>query len=255
MLTCHGCISLLVVPDVDLDKGPTFVEKNKAVTLPKCHATGSPTPEVKWSKVGGSLPAQSEVEDGQLKIVNATKQDAGLYKCEATNSVGSDEAETSVVLIEFVKPPEVLNTTLGADERIKCCVTTKPELQSVKWVKSKRELTALTDGTLELTNVQEVDGGKYVCNVLVGKLTFVAEMKLHIVRKYRDKLRWPVSDEKAFKQHINACVYSSSHWVVLLSGACMAEYWIRVIPSIYFCLQDGVMQQVQQEYMIMTCDR
>ena len=118
-----------MVPEVDLDAGPTFVEENTTITLPKCHVTGSPTPEVKWSKVGGSLTAQIAVEDGQLKIVNATKQDAGLYKCEATNSVGSDEAETSVEVIEFVKPPEVLNTTKGAGERVKCRVTTKSELQ------------------------------------------------------------------------------------------------------------------------------
>ena len=105
--------SVLADPRIDLEKGPTFVEENTTVTLPKCHVTGSPTPQVKWSKVGGRLPALSEVEDGQLKIFNATKQDAGQYKCEATNSVGSDDAETSVEVVEFVKPPEVLNTAEG----------------------------------------------------------------------------------------------------------------------------------------------
>ena len=214
-----------MVPEVDLDAGPTFVEENTTITLPKCHVTGSPTPEVKWSKVGGSLTAQIAVEDGQLKIVNATKQDAGLYKCEATNSVGSDEAETSVEVIEFVKPPEVLNTTKGAGERVKCRVTTKSELQTVKWTKSKREMPVLTDGTLKLTNIQEVDAGRYVCNVSVGKLTFVAEMQLKILRKYRDKLRWPVSEDKAFKQRIDACVYltfvAEMRLNMRLGGPCM----------------------------------
>ena len=179
------CISVLAAPRVELEKGPTFVEENTTVTLPKCHVTGSPTPEVKWSKVGGSLPAHSEVEDGQMKIVNATKQDAGLYKCEATNSVGSDEAETSVEVVEFVKPQEILNTTSGEDERVKCHVTTKSELQTIKWTKLNSEVPSLTDGTLQLTNIQDSDAGKYTCIVSVGKLIFVAEMQLNIRGTYR----------------------------------------------------------------------
>ena len=178
------CISVLAAPRVELEKGPTFVEENTAVTLPKCHVTGSTTPEVEWSKVGGSLAAHSEVEDGQLKIVNATKQDAGLYKCEATNSVGSDEAETSMEVIEFVKPPEVLNAIEGAYEFIKCCVTSKPDLQTVKWTKLNSEVPSLTDGTLQLTNIQDSDAGKYTCIVSVGKLNFVAEMQLNVRGTY-----------------------------------------------------------------------
>ena len=132
--------SVLADPRIDLERGPTFVEENTTVTLPKCHVTGSPTPEVKWSKVGGRLPALSEVEDGQLKIVNATKQDAGQYKCEATNSVGSDDAETSVEVVEFVKPPEVLNTAEGEVVAAKCHVTTE-KLHSVEWSKANKVLS------------------------------------------------------------------------------------------------------------------
>ena len=177
-------ISVLAAPRIDLEKGPTFVEENTAVTLPKCHVTGSPTPEVKWSKVGGSLPTQSEVEDGALKVVNATKQDAGQYKCEATNSVGSDEAETSVEVIEFVKPPEVLNTTEGGAITAKCHVTTGLKRQFVEWSKANRRLSALPDGTLKLTDIKVEDAGTYVCNVSVDQMTFVAEMQLNVLGKY-----------------------------------------------------------------------
>ena len=121
-----------------------------------------------------------------MKIVNAKKQDAGLYKCEATNSVGSDEAETSVEVIEFVKPPEVLNTTEGADKLVECRVTTKPSQQTVKWLKSNDALPGLTDGTLQLTNIQQAADGKYTCSVSVGKLTFVAEMQLNVRGKCHD---------------------------------------------------------------------
>ena len=173
--------SVLADPRIDLERGPTFVEENTTVTLPKCHVTGSPTPEVKWSKVGGRLPALSEVEDGQLKIVNATKQDAGQYKCEATNSVGSDDAETSVEVVEFVKPPEVLNTAEGEVVAAKCHVTTE-KLHSVEWSKANKGVSALADGTLKLT-VQEEDAGTYVCTVFVGNLKLVAEMQLNVLGK------------------------------------------------------------------------
>ena len=176
------CISVLAAPRIDLEKGPTLVEENTTVTLPKCHVTGSPTPEVKWSKVGGSLPAQSEVDDGQLKIVNATKQDAGLYKCEATNSVGSDESETSVDVIEFVKPPEVLNTTEEEEITAKCRATTEKR-QIVKWSKENEELLTFDDGTLKLTDIKAEDAGTYVCTVSVGNLKFVAEMQLNVLGK------------------------------------------------------------------------
>ena len=96
-----------------------------------------------------------------------------------------DEAETSVEVVEFVKPQEILNTTSGEDERVKCHVTTKSELQTVKWTKLNSEVPSLTDGTLQLTNIQDSDAGKYTCIVSVGKLNFVAEMQLNVRGTYR----------------------------------------------------------------------
>ena len=147
------------------------------------------------------MPAQSEVEGGQLKIVNATKQDAGWYKCEATNSIGSDKSETNVEVIEFVKPPEVINATEGADKQVKCRVTAMLTQQTVKWSKSMRELPALSDGTLKLTNIRKrADAGTYTCTVLVGKLKFVAKFQLNILGKYRGcRLR---SHRETSKNHI-----------------------------------------------------
>ena len=46
-------------PHIDLDGGPTYAKENTTITLPKCHVTGSPTPEVEWSKVGGNFHVDS----------------------------------------------------------------------------------------------------------------------------------------------------------------------------------------------------
>ena len=125
------------------------------------------------------MPAHS-VEKGELKLFKATKQDAGRYKCEATNSVGSDEAETSVEVIEFVKPPEVLNTTEEREITVKCHVTTE-KVQSIEWSKAKKTLQSFPDGMLILTNIQEEDAGTFVCTVSVGNLKLVGEMQLNVL--------------------------------------------------------------------------
>ena len=176
--------STAVKPRIDLDIGPTFAKENTNVTLPKCHVTGSPTPEVKWSKVGGSLSPQAVVEDGKLKLLNATKQDEGEYECTAKNTVGSERYKTKLEVIQVpVKPPEALLVYGGNDSFVRCQATGNiPPL--MKWSKSGGDLPAgralvLADGTLKLTNIQLEDVGEYVCTASVGKFGFtVGKMQL-----------------------------------------------------------------------------
>lgn len=59
----------------------------------ECQAIGDPTPTVRWSKVGGSLPTHVEVRGGMLKIQQVKDTDAGHYRCTATNDVGSVQSQ------------------------------------------------------------------------------------------------------------------------------------------------------------------
>ena len=59
----------------------------------ECQAVGHPTPTVRWSKVGGSLPAHVEVRGGMLKIRQVKNADAGHYRCTATNGLGSVQSQ------------------------------------------------------------------------------------------------------------------------------------------------------------------
>lgn len=59
----------------------------------ECQALGDPEPTVRWSKVGGSLPAHIMVKGGMLKIDPVTEADAGQYRCTATNDVGSVQSQ------------------------------------------------------------------------------------------------------------------------------------------------------------------
>ena len=178
--------STAVKPRIDLDSGPTFSKENTNVTLPKCHVTGTPTPEVKWSKVGGSLSHQAIVEDGMLKLLHVTKQDESEYECTAKNTVGSERSKTKLEMIQVpVKPPEVLAANEGNDRSVRCQATGNIQPQ-MKWSKSSRDLPAgraliLADGTLKLTNLQLEDAGEYVCTASVGKFGFtVGKMQLMV---------------------------------------------------------------------------
>ncbi|KAG7251813.1 hypothetical protein CRUP_003877, partial [Coryphaenoides rupestris] len=59
----------------------------------ECQAIGDPQPTVRWSKVGGTLPAHIVVTDGVLRISQVTEADAGEYRCTATNDVGSVQSQ------------------------------------------------------------------------------------------------------------------------------------------------------------------
>lgn len=49
-----------------------------------------------WSKVDDRLPARAQVQGGDLQINLATPNDAGNYKCVASNKVGRSEAVAKV---------------------------------------------------------------------------------------------------------------------------------------------------------------
>ena len=147
--------------------------------------TGSPTPEVEWSKDGGSLSPQAVVEDGKLKLFNVTKEDEGEYQCRAKNTVGSERSKTKLEVIQVpVKPPEVLVVVMGNDSSVRC--QAKGDTQPyMKWSKSGGDLPAraqtLADGTLKLTSIQLEDAGEYVCTASVGKFGFTVEKTQLIV--------------------------------------------------------------------------
>ena len=149
--------------------------------------TGSPTPEVEWSKVGGSSFAKMVVEDGKLKLFNVTKEEEGEYECAAKNTVGLTYSRTKLEVIQVpVKPPEVHVVFEGDDMSVGCQATGNIQ-PHMKWSKSDGDLPAegralsLADGTLKLMNIQHKDAGEYVCNASVHRFGFnIGKMQLTV---------------------------------------------------------------------------
>ena len=188
-------------PKVSLSFGPSYVEKNKDITLPTCHATSFPPALITWSAVHGELvQARTIMKDGQLSIIKAQKKDSGLYKCKATNILGYDSAFTQLNVVELprftVSPPVKLEVEKKQNITVPCQATGDPK-PTVTWVRENDVLpvgrsTVNVDGTLQIWNPKEEDSGRYTCMAASAEVfkTFSA-MKLTVTKgeilpSYRD---------------------------------------------------------------------
>ena len=112
-------------PKILLSPGPTYFEKGKNITFPKCHVTSFPPAIITWSRVRGELAySRTVVEDGQLSIISAQKRDSGLYECKASNDLGEDSALTLLSVLELPRftsnPPAQLNATKKQNISVSC---------------------------------------------------------------------------------------------------------------------------------------
>ena len=57
---------------------------------------GTPRPTVQWSKLEGPIPASAIIGEGILIIPEAKPEDAGTYRCTATNVAGSVQSQVQL---------------------------------------------------------------------------------------------------------------------------------------------------------------
>ena len=86
--------------------------ENRRITLP-CPVTGSPKPTIRWFKRDYEIfegdPRIKVMPDGSLEFLQPVADDAGVYKCRATNVAG--EAIHKIELKVYV-PPRFLKMTM-----------------------------------------------------------------------------------------------------------------------------------------------
>ena len=153
--------------------------------------TGFPPPKITWSKEPGRIPVVKSIQEEQLKIYNSRKQDSGLYKCQASNLLGTDSASTFVTVVALpkftVKPPEVLNVSKEDDVSV-ICRSIAEFRPTITWSKINGEVPrgrsqVLADGTLKITGVVRGDAGRYVCTASAVGVKSHAEMQLNVESK------------------------------------------------------------------------
>ena len=63
-----------------------------------CTATGYPQPDYSWTKLHAELPESATV-DTHLKLIRVIKKDAGMYRCTASNRVGTISQDIELEII------------------------------------------------------------------------------------------------------------------------------------------------------------
>uniref|UniRef100_A0A4W6D4D6 Zgc:165604 n=1 Tax=Lates calcarifer TaxID=8187 RepID=A0A4W6D4D6_LATCA len=87
-------LSVLVPPSLPVCQWDGDIDMGGSVTLSCSVAQGVPTPEIRWDKLNPeeiSLPVNMEGDlSGSVQIVNVSSQTSGLYRCSASNVLGTE---------------------------------------------------------------------------------------------------------------------------------------------------------------------
>ena len=78
-----------------------IVIENNSITL-SCTGAGKPSPSISWLKDGTLLASVKSIkvlEQSTIILPNATSDDAGSYRCQLKNLVGTAISETAIITI------------------------------------------------------------------------------------------------------------------------------------------------------------
>ncbi|XP_069192476.1 cell adhesion molecule Dscam2 isoform X3 [Procambarus clarkii] len=148
----------------------------------KCIASGSPTPSVTWTLDGFPVKHSDRLVLGQyvsvdgdvishVNVSNVAAVDGGLYRCSATNTVGTVQhgARLNVYGVPVVRPMDDVSAVAGERLVLTCPVGGYP-IHSRIWLREgvqlpvSRRQVIHTNGSLVIDNVQrETDAGTYSC--------------------------------------------------------------------------------------------
>ncbi|XP_060941213.1 immunoglobulin superfamily member 11 [Limanda limanda] len=100
-------LNVLEPPSLPMCQWDGDIDLGGSVTLTCSVTEGVPTPEIHWDKLNPeeiSLPINMEGDlSGYVQIINVSSQTSGLYRCSATNVLGT---ENCYVNLSIYTPPE-----------------------------------------------------------------------------------------------------------------------------------------------------
>ncbi|OUC41456.1 putative immunoglobulin domain protein [Trichinella nativa] len=179
--------------------------EGKEIVL-ECFAFGRPSPTYQWIRVDKPMDKQTvqfRSFSRQLRILNATVQHSGIYRCIADNEYGSASKE---VRLEVFASPKISSTTenyveeKGKTWTLWCEATGKPEVH-YEWLKNGTALNSLLlpqedrkrilidKNRLQIKHLREEDSGIYQCLAFnqFGQDILTTEL---YVRQTPDKIKW-----------------------------------------------------------------
>ncbi|XP_075214999.1 lachesin-like isoform X2 [Lycorma delicatula] len=176
--TQFGYLHVVVPPNIDdsLSSSDVIVREGANVTL-TCHATGSPTPSIKWKRDDGSkitinkTLSVTEWEGEVLEMIRISRLDMGAYLCIASNSVPPTVSKRIKVSVDFPPmlwiPHQLVGAPLGFNVTLECFTEAHP--------------TSLNYWTRDDGHMIH-DSSKYRANTEVGSPSYKTHMLLIISR-------------------------------------------------------------------------
>ena len=178
-------------PRLFLHPGPSYVREADNITLPACHVTGHPEPDVTWRWLSGRVPpGRSDVKGNSLTIRSAQKGDIDAYFCEASNLLGTEAARTFIVVVGLPrfseKPPVKYRFGIGTTMKLDCSAVGDPE-PVINWRKEGERLppgrTVVIGGSLTINNLKKEDSGAYVCIATSAVVSNMAVAQVQVFGK------------------------------------------------------------------------
>lgn len=170
-------------PEITEHPADLLVPRNEPATL-NCHAVGRPHPEITWYKDGKPFELHKgrhvQLDTGGLFFLKVLRtpnnNDAGVYWCVASNSVGKVTSrnatlEIAVLRDDFRQMPEATRVAEGETAMLACLPPKGYPEPVVSWEKDGVQLDPATQhryrvvdgGSLVISGVRVSDTGKYVC--------------------------------------------------------------------------------------------
>ncbi|NWX99119.1 HMCN1 protein, partial [Nothoprocta ornata] len=139
-----------------------------------CEARGEPPPTIQWSRKGAGIPLGTRIRqlsNGSLAIYGTVNEDAGDYKCVATNDAGTVERSLTLTLqtppVITVEPMETVSEA-GATALLHCQAAGEPAPR-LEWARGGRPLvgsdrvSVLSNGSLRIVAARREDTAEYEC--------------------------------------------------------------------------------------------
>lgn len=184
-----------------------------------CEATGSPTPTVKWTRIGSELPSHITQSGSTLYIRNVQVSDRGLYVCVTSNSQGLAQASSIVEVNRLEIPvlsihPQASQTVIAGNSAILACrVEQGIPSPTVVWTRAdgrplSRNIETMSHGTLRFTEITENESGEYICTAEneAGKATVSANIQVQVAPRV-----WTVPDEDIIIKRLGDYVRLECH--------------------------------------------
>uniref|UniRef100_A0A3Q2QD42 Heparan sulfate proteoglycan 2 n=1 Tax=Fundulus heteroclitus TaxID=8078 RepID=A0A3Q2QD42_FUNHE len=168
-----GTSEVTIMLEVETPPYATSVPDDVAVRVGEvirlqCLAHGTPPLTYTWTKLDGVLPPRAQTSEGDLQIDLATAEDAGSYKCVASNRVGNTEVVARVTVrspLAVRVSPQVEVKAQGSAVEFTCSAAGGVETK-IEWLKEGGALppnSYINDGVLRIENLEQSNEGIYIC--------------------------------------------------------------------------------------------